>query len=726
MGKKAKPSSTSEAKDAKIQAIVLADSFTNTCRPISLERPKVLFPLCGTPMLSYVLEFLESAKVDEVLVFCSSFSEKVKEFLENSRWKTAIAVPGGGGLNEVSRMSVKTVASGRTSSAGEALREIDNSNLVTSEPFVLISGDVVCNIDLASVISAHKRRKELDKENIMTVVLKKANADHRTRPLSDDLVVVFDSETKQILRYDNDSCRSSVEFEATLLEEHEGIEFRYDLMDCNVDVCSLEMLLRISDEYDYEDLRNDFIRREVQNRELGHKIYGHVVQNEYAARVHCPRTYDAVCRDVIRRWAYPLVPDNNIDGTSFEYSRVNHYKEAGVEIGWSAFVGSDTVIGAKTNICEGAHIEQSVIGRHCSVARNARIRRSHLWNNVEIHEGSIVDQAILCDNVIVMKNAHVQKGTILSFGVIIGATVMLDPFSRITCLPPPPHCSNTPLGTVSWYEKEVVGEDGKGRAWNAMEELDEEDIIGECGNVKNMKEALEKDHRRNCMGCLEYDEVIKRWQDWGDVGETAMLVKENEEEDLTENTFEVVIAQMIYDSFDDGLNIATLDLEIGCYKRAENMTWAETLSACVPAILKLVDTSQKHDQKGLLQSTEVTFAQFKGLIEKMCEQGDEVEMALIEALEKYLVSDDSMKSIFRPLFPMLLKQFWHDMEVLSESVIDKWATEREGLPEDDPLRILVYNKHTRTLLHHVREALAASSTDSEDDSSGQSSSSEDR
>ena len=70
MGKKAKPSSTSEAKDAKIQAIVLADSFTNTCRPISLERPKVLFPLCGTPMLSYVLEFLESAKVDEVLVFC--------------------------------------------------------------------------------------------------------------------------------------------------------------------------------------------------------------------------------------------------------------------------------------------------------------------------------------------------------------------------------------------------------------------------------------------------------------------------------------------------------------------------------------------------------------------------------------------------------------------------------------------------------------------------------
>ena len=67
----------SKAEDSntnnKIQAVILADSFTNTCRPISLEMPKVLFPLCGTPMLDYVLEFLEAANIDEVLVFCSSF-----------------------------------------------------------------------------------------------------------------------------------------------------------------------------------------------------------------------------------------------------------------------------------------------------------------------------------------------------------------------------------------------------------------------------------------------------------------------------------------------------------------------------------------------------------------------------------------------------------------------------------------------------------------------------
>jgi len=32
----------------------------------------------------------------------------------------------------------------------------------------------------------------------------------------------------------------------------------------------------------------------------------------YAARVNNPRTYDAVSRDVLRRWAFPFAPDTNV------------------------------------------------------------------------------------------------------------------------------------------------------------------------------------------------------------------------------------------------------------------------------------------------------------------------------------------------------------------------------------------------------------------------------
>ena len=711
MGKKGKNSSNGGgAKVEKIQAVVLADSFTETCRPISLEMPKVLFPLCNTPMLSYVLEFLESAKVDEVLVFCSSFAEKVKEFLDNSRWSSN---SGEGGQ---SRMIVRTIASSRTSNAGDALRELDNQDLVTSEPFVLISGDVVCNIDLVSVLEAHKARKELDKDNVMTVVFKKASPDHRTRPVDDDLVVVLDTQSKQIVKYDNLCKCATIEAEASIFEEHEGIEFRYDLMDCNVDVCSKEMLLRISDEYDYEDLRNDFIRREVQNRELGHKIYGHIVQSEYAARVHCPRTYDAVCRDVIRRWAYPLVPDNNLYGTSFVYSRVNRYKESDVHLGWSATIGSDTVIGSKSSIMTGAVVVQSVVGRNCQIGSNAKVTGSHLWEGVVVGEDAVVEHAILCNNVVVMQGAHIGRGSILSFGVVIGEHIKIDPFARITCI------ANSNGEFVS--EEGVVGAAGRGRLWSAVEEIDEDEVEENYGSSVQAKTVLERLTRRNSIGSMEYEEdVAMRWKDWKDAGSGASDVHlgDGGHHDDGTSIFESEISRMITDSYSEGLSIDNLDLEIGCFKRAENMAWDETLSACLPAILKLVDVSQKNDQKGLLKSTTDMLDEFKGLVEKMCDQGDDVETALLEALEKFVPSEEESKALFRPLFPLVLKHLWYDMEVLSESVIDQWALEREKLPENDPDRVLVDQKHTKMVLEHVR---AASSSDS-DGSSGSSSGSED-
>jgi translation initiation factor eIF-2B subunit epsilon len=55
-----------EKTEQPLQAVLLADSFTNTFRPISLEKPKVLMPLCNIPLFDYTIEFLASAGVEEV------------------------------------------------------------------------------------------------------------------------------------------------------------------------------------------------------------------------------------------------------------------------------------------------------------------------------------------------------------------------------------------------------------------------------------------------------------------------------------------------------------------------------------------------------------------------------------------------------------------------------------------------------------------------------------
>ena len=88
-----------------------------------------------------------------------------------------------------------------TASLPHALAQVDSMSLIRSDPFVLISGDVISNMNLGAVISAHKARRKADKNCIMTMVMKRAAINHRTRELSDDLVIAVDADNGQLLRY---------------------------------------------------------------------------------------------------------------------------------------------------------------------------------------------------------------------------------------------------------------------------------------------------------------------------------------------------------------------------------------------------------------------------------------------------------------------------------------------------------------------------------------------
>lgn len=53
-------------REQKLQAIIMADSWSKTFRPVTWEKPKALLPLVNVPMLEYTLEFLAQSGVEEV------------------------------------------------------------------------------------------------------------------------------------------------------------------------------------------------------------------------------------------------------------------------------------------------------------------------------------------------------------------------------------------------------------------------------------------------------------------------------------------------------------------------------------------------------------------------------------------------------------------------------------------------------------------------------------
>ena len=87
-------------------------------------------------------------------------------------------------------------------SAGEALRLIDHKHVIRSD-FVLVSGDVVTNIDLKDALERHRARRKKEKLAVMTVCLRNVGASVRESRYGDsNLTIAMDAETNKIVHYE--------------------------------------------------------------------------------------------------------------------------------------------------------------------------------------------------------------------------------------------------------------------------------------------------------------------------------------------------------------------------------------------------------------------------------------------------------------------------------------------------------------------------------------------
>jgi translation initiation factor eIF-2B subunit epsilon len=103
-----------------------------------------------------------------------------------------------------------------------------------------------------------------------------------------------DKPTGKLLSFESRPELRKVNIDLEIFNHHEEVQIRYDLLDCRIDICAPEVLLLFADNFDYQDLRHDFIRGVLTDDVLGNKIYSHVISGDYAARVKCLRTYNAV------------------------------------------------------------------------------------------------------------------------------------------------------------------------------------------------------------------------------------------------------------------------------------------------------------------------------------------------------------------------------------------------------------------------------------------------
>ncbi|MCP8716044.1 MAG: sugar phosphate nucleotidyltransferase [Asgard group archaeon] len=735
MAPKSKKQTASQSKskklkdliDERFQAIVLTDSFETRFMPLTAVHPRCLLPLANVPLIEYTLEFLATSGVNEVFLMCSAHADQVQEYIENSKW-----------VSSHSPFTVTTVMSVESRSVGDAMRDLDNRGLITGD-FLLVSGDVVTNIDFNKVMQFHKQKKAQDKDHILTMVLNQASPLHRTRSQVDPATFVLDKETNRCFYYQRippvDGKKTSISMDPELLEDITGdIMIRNDLIDCHVDICSPHVPQIFQENFDYQYLRSDFVKGVLTSDLLKKTIYAYISKesSEYAARVESWGTYDAVSQDILARWCYPLVLDSNlVDGSSYSYELNNIYKEDKIVLAQSCKIGNSTSIGRNSKVGEATSIKKSVVGRNCTIGDNVIIENSYIWDNAVIKDNCVLNHTIVAADAIIGKNVTLSSGSVIGFNVVIGDDKIIPNNVKIAENPivacdafdgnfgddsdsdsdeEEGTAGESQIPSLAVKDVDLVGEDGKGYVYESDVESDsyEDESIGgdnysgiiyqmktlnfsdeSIASVTNKRTKSSKHKRRHSTNSMVSE---------SGAGPFDSEFEEDEEEDFAKEGYATVNR-----AIENNHDIDTALLELNTLRMSMNVTYHEVRSVTTEALInKIVDFIATDTLKPQEAATKI-FNRWGSMFKRQVFSPEE-EIDLLNILEsKISVLDKSYNQVI--LF--LAVKTLYDLDVVEEDNILAWWNQGE----DSEVRTL-----TTKFITWLEEADEEESDDDEDDS----------
>ena len=121
-----------------MQAFVLAGGEGTRLRPLTLTTPKPVMPLAGRPFLTFMLDWLESHGVDDVILSCGFMGDAVERVLGHRH----------GG------MSVRYVNEDEPLGTGGPMRLALDAGLL-EERLLVLNGDVLTDMDLTAELRDH-------------------------------------------------------------------------------------------------------------------------------------------------------------------------------------------------------------------------------------------------------------------------------------------------------------------------------------------------------------------------------------------------------------------------------------------------------------------------------------------------------------------------------------------------------------------------------------------
>jgi mannose-1-phosphate guanylyltransferase len=360
-----------------MQAVILVGGEGTRLRPLTSTVPKPVVPLVDRPFIVYMLEWLRSHGVDDVIMSCGFLATSVRNVL-------------GDGAHLGLRL--RFVEEPEPRGTAGALKYAED---FLDERFLMLNGDVLTDIDLTAQIRQHV---ETGARGTLA------------------LVPVADPSAYGLVRLrDDDSVEEFVEKPA-------ADEIDTNLISAGAYVLERDILDLI------EPDRNVSIEREVWPTLVGNGLYGFATE-AYWLDIGTPERYLQGTFDILEGNVRSAVQERLGAGFLWVADDLRGegrvippaIVERGCEIADDAHVGSLVVLGEGVRLGAGATVERSVV-----------------LNGAEIGPGCTLRDCIVGAGARVGANTVITGGAVLGEGVSVGADNVLTRGMRVfpgTALP---------------------------------------------------------------------------------------------------------------------------------------------------------------------------------------------------------------------------------------------------------------------------------------------------
>lgn len=355
-----------------MQALILAGGQATRLRPLTSRIPKLVVPLVGRPFISYMLEWLCSHGVDDVVMSCGFLADGVR------------AVLGDGSEFGV---HLRYVEEPEPLGTGGALKYAEQW---LDERFFVLNGDQLTDIDLTAQLAQHERTG--------------ARATLALLPVEDPTA------------YGVVRCREDTSVEEFL--EKPGLEQTLDtnLVNGGVYVIDREVLAGMAPAGSVISIERDLFPTLVD-----HGLHGYCASG-YWLDIGTPDRYLRATFDIM---------ESNVATSIGERLAAAAMRLADGAVVSGRLIGP-AVLGDGCEIAAGAIVGGSVVlGRDVKIGAGARIERAVLLDHVTVGPRTQISGTIIGAAAQIGDHCHLSDGVMLGEGVQIGADNTLAAGVRI-------------------------------------------------------------------------------------------------------------------------------------------------------------------------------------------------------------------------------------------------------------------------------------------------------